>query len=50
MLLPDMHHRLNELSDYYGIWLEHHKADSDSRACAEIMLRYFRDGADEKML
>jgi len=48
-LLPDMHHKLNELCDYYGIDLEHHQADSDSRACAEILLRYFRDGADEKM-
>ena len=48
-LLPDMHHKLNELCDYYGIYLDHHKADSDSHACAEILLRYFQDGADEKM-
>ena len=39
-LLPGMSHRLNVLSAYYGIALDHHKADSDSRACAEILLRY----------
>ena len=44
LLLPDMHHKLNELCDYYGIGLDHHQADSDSHACAEILLRYFRDG------
>ena len=48
-LLPDMYHKLNELCEYYGIGLDHHQADSDSHACAEILLRYFRDGADEKM-
>ena len=26
--------------------LDHHKADSDSRACAEILLRYLEGGAD----
>ncbi len=38
-------HKLNELCEYYGIPLRHHQADSDSRACAEILLRYIRDGA-----
>lgn len=45
-LLPDMKHNLNVLCDYYGIELDHHKADSDSRACAEILLRYIRAGCD----
>ena len=45
-LLPGMSHKLNVLCDYYGICLDHHKADSDSRACAEILLRYLADGAD----
>lgn len=47
-LLPDMRHRLNDMCDYYGIELMHHQADSDSRACAEILLRYLQDGADER--
>ncbi len=47
-LLPGMKHNLNILCDYYGIPLDHHKADSDSRACAEILLRYIADGANEK--
>ena len=45
-LLPGIGHRLNELCDYYGIALCHHRADSDSRACAEILLRYIQGGAD----
>lgn len=45
-LLPEMSHKLNVLCDYYGICLDHHKADSDSRACAEILLRYLETGAD----
>ena len=48
VLLPGMKHNLNVLCDYYGIALNHHQADSDSRACAEILLRYLRDGAEEK--
>ena len=39
-LCPGISHRLNDLCDYYGICLNHHHADSDSRACAEILLRY----------
>ena len=34
------------LCDYYGIGLDHHRADSDSHACAEILLRYIRGGAE----
>ena len=45
-LLPGISHRLNVLCDYYGIALNHHQADSDSRACAEILIRYMEPGAD----
>ena len=44
-LLPGISHRLNDMCDYYGICLNHHQADSDSRACAEILLRYIESGA-----
>ena len=47
-LLPDISHKLNDLCDYYGIGLSHHQADSDSHACAEILLRYLASGAQEK--
>lgn len=47
-LLPNIRHRLNDLCDYYGIYLNHHQADSDSHACAEILLNYFKNGADER--
>lgn len=46
-LLPELpNHKLNTLCDYLGIELDHHRADSDSRACAEILLRYLDGGAD----
>lgn len=45
-LLPGISHKLNDLCDYYGICLNHHQADSDSHACAEILLRYIENGAD----
>jgi len=45
-LLPGIGHKLNELCDYFGIDLNHHRADSDSHACAEILLRYMKMGAD----
>ena len=45
-LLPGMRHNLNVLCDHYGIALDHHHAASDSRACAEILLRYIESGAD----
>ena len=44
--LPGMSHSLDSMCDYYGIALDHHKADSDSHAAAEILLRYMRDGVD----
>ncbi len=40
--LPDVGHKLNEMCVYYDIQLDHHQADSDSRACAEILIRYLR--------
>jgi len=45
-ILPGMSHKLNVLCDYYGISLNHHQAASDSRACAEILLRYLESGVD----
>ena len=45
-ILPNISHRLNDLSDYYKIKLNHHKADSDSNACAEILLNYIKSGTD----
>ena len=47
-LLPGISHKLNVLCDYYGISLDHHQAASDSRAAAEILLRYFEAGANER--
>ena len=37
--LPDMSHSLDAMCDLYGIALDHHKADSDSHAAAEVLLR-----------
>ena len=45
-LLPGMSHKLDALCAYYGLDLNHHHAGSDSRACAEILLRYLERGAD----
>ncbi len=45
-LRPGISHKLNDLCACFGIELDHHHADSDSRACAEILLRYIREGAD----
>ena len=45
-VLPNMSHRLNDMCRYYQIGLDHHKADSDSHACAEILIRYMRDGVE----
>ena len=39
-LLPGIRHGLDDMCCYYGISLDHHKADSDARAAAEILLRY----------
>ena len=45
-LLPGISHRLGDLCAYYGIRLNHHQADSDSLACAQILIRYLESGAD----
>ena len=45
-VLPGMSHKLNVLCDYYGIALDHHKANSDARACAEILLHYLDEGSE----
>lgn len=45
-VMPGMSHKLNDLCCHYGICLDHHQAASDSRACAQILLRYLEDGAD----
>ena len=42
--LPGMKHGLDAMCEFYGIALDHHKADSDSHAAAEILLRYMEDG------
>ncbi len=44
-LLPGISHKLNDLCERFGIELDHHRADSDSRACAEILIRYMEGGA-----
>ncbi len=46
-LVPGISHSLNVMCDHYGIALDHHQADSDSHACAELLLRYLADGANE---
>ena len=43
-ILPNQSHKLNDLCGYYGINLDHHKADSDSTACAKILLHYIKSG------
>ena len=45
-LVPGISHSLNVMCAHYGIALDHHQADSDSHACAEILLRYLAMGAD----
>ena len=44
---PEMpNHKLDTLCRNLGIPLDHHKADSDSRACAELLLDYERNGLE----
>lgn len=40
-------HKLNTLCDYYGLELDHHRADSDALACACILLN-LRKMTDEQ--
>ena len=42
--LPD--HKLDTLCSYCGVELDHHRADSDSRACACLFLDYLDHGLD----
>ncbi len=42
--LPD--HRLNTMCACLHIELDHHRADSDSRACAELLIDYMARGMD----
>lgn len=45
-LLPQLpNHKLNTLSDYLGLELDHHHAGSDSLACGEILRYHLRSGA-----
>ncbi len=43
-LYPGISHKLNDMCSFFDIPLDHHKADSDSNACAEILLRYLENG------
>ena len=44
---PEMpNHKLDTLCRELGIALDHHRADSDSRACAELLLDYQRNGLE----
>jgi DNA polymerase-3 subunit epsilon len=45
-LFPDIKHNLDVMCNHFGICLDHHKADSDARATAEILIRYMRTGTD----
>ena len=39
-------HRLDTVSAYLGLRLDHHQAGSDSRACAEILIDCLDRGVD----
>lgn len=39
-------HKLNTMCDHLDIELDHHKADSDSYACAMLMKSYLKKGLD----
>ena len=44
---PDLpNHRLNTLCDHLDIPLDHHRADSDSQACAQLLLNYLDAGLE----
>ncbi len=40
------HHGLADMCELFGIELDHHKADSDARACALLALKYASYGKD----
>ena len=39
-------YKLNTLCNYLDIQLDHHRASSDSRACAELLINYLDHGMD----
>ena len=41
-------HKLNTMCDCLGIALAHHRADSDSEACARLLIDYLEHGVDIK--
>ena len=41
-------HKLDTLCRYRGIELDHHKADSDSLACAKLLLDYEKSGLEPR--
>ncbi len=44
-LFPELqHHRLNDMCNYFNIPLNHHDASSDSKACAELLLKIMENG------
>ncbi len=46
---PDFpNHRLDTLCRLRGIELDHHRADSDSNACAALLLDYMKAGVEPK--
>ena len=45
-----LNHKLDTLCRYYGIKLDHHKADSDALACAQILLRLMKNVSPETQL
>ena len=45
-ILPELpNHKLNTVSDYLGLSLDHHHAGSDAQACGEIFLACMKRGA-----
>ena len=45
----DVHdYKLSTLCDYFGIYLDHHNAASDSVACATILCNYIKMGIDPR--
>ena len=40
------HHGLADMCELFGVELDHHRADSDARACAELLLKYVSYGRD----
>lgn len=46
-LLPQLsNHKLNTISEYLGLELDHHNAASDCAACAHLLIHYLSLGAD----